>query len=202
MLTRKECDLRQNECLACVLCSAFGAIVIIIIIIIIIIILYTYAFSLITLSCQGCLCRHKHKFHFFCKYYAAMMISLCGCIILGKDIPVIQEWSPLYVMITVIVVMSEKVDTTITKGQSITALLCSSSTLTWCAHCCWCAICTCLLLKLLCYQQQGKAAMYVCTSGYVSTQRICCNWLHVPIAVAVVFMSCFKCLCQLAQDFF
>ena len=61
--------------------------------------------------------RHGHKFQFFCKYYAAMMLSLCGCIILGKDIPVIQEWSPLYVMITVIVVMSEKVDTTITKGM-------------------------------------------------------------------------------------
>lgn len=71
-----------------------------------------------TLHCQGCLCRHGHKFHFFCKYYAAMMLSLCGCIILGKDIPVIQEWSPLYVMITVIVVMSEKVDTTITKGTN------------------------------------------------------------------------------------
>ena len=62
-------------------------------------------------------CRHGRKFQFFCKYYAAMMCALCGCIILSKDVPVIQQWSPLYVMITVIVVMSEKVDTTITKGE-------------------------------------------------------------------------------------
>lgn len=47
-----------------------------------------------------------------------MMCSLCGCIILSKDVPVIREWSPLYVMITVIVVMSEKMDTTITKGEA------------------------------------------------------------------------------------
>lgn len=44
--------------------------------------------------------------------------SLCGCLILSQDVPVIRQWSPLYVMITVIVVMSEKVDTTITKGKS------------------------------------------------------------------------------------
>lgn len=43
--------------------------------------------------------------------------SLCGCLILSQDVPVIRQWSPLYVMITVIVVMSEKVDTTITKGE-------------------------------------------------------------------------------------
>lgn len=44
--------------------------------------------------------------------------SLCACVILSKDVPVIRQWSPLYVMITVIVVMSEKVDTTVTKGES------------------------------------------------------------------------------------
>ena len=43
--------------------------------------------------------------------------SLCGCVILSEDVPAIRQWSPLYVMITVIVVMSEKVDTTITKGE-------------------------------------------------------------------------------------
>lgn len=53
-----------------------------------------------------------------------MMLSLCGCIILGKNIPAIQQWSPLYVMITVIVVMSEKVDTTITKGQALLLYAC------------------------------------------------------------------------------
>ena len=62
------------------------------------------------------MCRHGRKFQFFCKYYLAMCGSLCGCVILSKDVPVIKVWSPLYVMITVIVVMSEKVDTTITKG--------------------------------------------------------------------------------------
>lgn len=36
---------------------------------------------------------------------------------MSEDIPAIRDWSPLYVMITVIVVMSEKVDTTITKGK-------------------------------------------------------------------------------------
>ena len=46
--------------------------------------------------------------------------SLCACVILSQDLPVIQQWSPLYVMISVIVVMSEKVDTTITKGDSCT----------------------------------------------------------------------------------
>lgn len=44
--------------------------------------------------------------------------SLCGCVILSEDVPAIRQWSPLYVMITVIVVMSEEVDTTITKGES------------------------------------------------------------------------------------
>ena len=52
-----------------------------------------------------------------------MCASLCGCLMLSKDVPVIREWSPLYVMITVIVVMSEKVDTTITKGESCLVLL-------------------------------------------------------------------------------
>ncbi|DBA72154.1 TPA: hypothetical protein ACH3X2_010874 [Trebouxia sp. C0005] len=60
--------------------------------------------------------RHGRKFQFFCKYYLAMCGSLCGCVILSQDVSAIRQWSPLYVMITVIVVMSEKVDTTITKG--------------------------------------------------------------------------------------
>lgn len=59
---------------------------------------------------------HGRKFQFFCKYWFAMSTSLCGCILLSQDTPSIREWSPLYVMITVVVVMSEKVDTTITKA--------------------------------------------------------------------------------------
>lgn len=77
-----------------------------------------------------CSYRHGRKFQFFCKYYLAMCASLCGCVILSKDVPVIREWSPLYVMITVIVVMSEKVDTTITKGKSSGAVRCCSSVAT------------------------------------------------------------------------
>ena len=73
--------------------------------------------------CLGVGCRHGRKFQFFCKYYVAMAGSLCGCIILSEDVPAIRQWSPLYVMITVIVVMSEKVDTTITKGKSCNAMV-------------------------------------------------------------------------------
>ena len=66
-----------------------------------------------------------------------MMCSLCGCIILSKDVPAIREWSPLYVMITVIVVMSEKLDTTITKGEasgfSVLSSLCSLPAHLFCA---------------------------------------------------------------------
>ena len=38
------------------------------------------------------------------------------CLSLSADVPAIQAWRPLYLVLTVIIVCSQKVDTTLSKG--------------------------------------------------------------------------------------
>ena len=38
------------------------------------------------------------------------------CLSLSADFPAIQQWRPLYLVLTVIIVCSQKVDTTLSKG--------------------------------------------------------------------------------------
>ena len=81
--------------------------------------------------------------------------ALCGSVILSKDIPAIREWSPIYLVITVIVVMSEKVDTTITKGKlhlcldsQICKSVCTYPPVYTLIHTCTIHVCVCKLSAL------------------------------------------------------
>lgn len=61
-------------------------------------------------------CRMGRKLQFFFKYYLCCAGCTIAIFIFSTDMPSVVSWNPLYVLFTVVVVLSEKVETTVQKG--------------------------------------------------------------------------------------
>ena len=72
---------------------------------------------------QDCTCRRGRLFQFATKYWFGCSASLVGILWLSQDVPALRPWNPLYVIFTMVVILSEKV--------LPQALLASSITVYW-----------------------------------------------------------------------
>ncbi len=53
--------------------------------------------------------RRGRLFQFAAKYWFGCCASLVGILWLSQDVPVLRPWNPLYVIFTMVVILSEKV---------------------------------------------------------------------------------------------
>lgn len=54
--------------------------------------------------------------HYGVKFWFGTSAVMALILALSADVPTIQTWRPLYLILTVIIVCSQKVDTTLSKG--------------------------------------------------------------------------------------
>ena len=60
--------------------------------------------------------RRERRFQFFCKYCVVFVLALVGVVITSRHSRGFRQWSPLNILLTIVVVMSEKVELTVSKG--------------------------------------------------------------------------------------
>ncbi len=75
------------------------------------------------LSAPGCcfatvvaICRLNRYLQYGIKFWFGTSAVMAVCLSLSADVAAIQAWRPLYLVLTVIIVCSQKVDTTLSKG--------------------------------------------------------------------------------------
>ncbi len=61
-------------------------------------------------------CRLNRYVHYGIKFWFGTSAVMALILTLSADYPSIQQWRPLYLVLTVIIVCSQKVDTTFSKG--------------------------------------------------------------------------------------
>ena len=61
-------------------------------------------------------CRLNRYLQYGIKFWFGTSAVMALCLSLSADVPTIQVWRPLYLLLTVIIVCSQKVDTTLSKG--------------------------------------------------------------------------------------
>lgn len=54
--------------------------------------------------------------HYGIKFWFGTSAVMAVILVLSAEVPTIQTWRPLYLILTVIIVCSQKVDTTLSKG--------------------------------------------------------------------------------------
>lgn len=62
------------------------------------------------------LCRTNRYLHYGIKFWFGTSAVMALILALSANVPTIQTWRPLYLVLTVIIVCSQKVDTTLSKG--------------------------------------------------------------------------------------
>lgn len=66
--------------------------------------------------CAMLACRHNRLLQYGIKFWFACSAAMAIILSLSANVPAIATWRPLYLLLTVIIVFSQKVDTTFSKG--------------------------------------------------------------------------------------
>ena len=61
-------------------------------------------------------CRRLRRFQFFCKYCLVFATVLVVVLITSRHSKEFRNWSPNNLLLTIVVVMSEKIELTVSKG--------------------------------------------------------------------------------------
>ena len=62
------------------------------------------------------LCRTNRYLHYGIKFWFGTSAVMALTLALSAEVPAFQAWRPLYLILTVVIVCSQKVDTTLSKG--------------------------------------------------------------------------------------
>ena len=60
--------------------------------------------------------RKLRRFHFFCKYCGVFTVVLAVVLVTSRHSLAFRSWSPNNLLLTIVVVMSEKIELTVSKG--------------------------------------------------------------------------------------